>query len=1090
MKRIGISLAMAVGLLAGVGVVHVDTAAAQSNTTGAVRGRVIDKGTKEAVIGATVVVQGPALQGQQAEISDENGSFQISSLPPGVYTLTIFYNDAQFSRPNVIIEVGKQAFVSVRIDTTVTTTEVIELEGRAPIVDQGSTKTGTTITDEYTTRIPTGRTFGAVLGTAAGTQGDQYGVSFSGSTSSESTYIIEGINTTDTAFGGQSTNLPNEFVEETEVIAGGYNAEFGRSTGGVINVVTKQGSNKLKGSIFGYYTPGSLAADAKLIAREGSAIGSELNLDYGADLGFEVGGPIIKDKLWFHVGYNPSFTGDTLDRITSRQTDNVDENGNSVLDSCEDDANMNDIADPDEQVRGDCIPDRTEETGLLVQEEVARLSRARFRQTHFFTGKINGAVSENHQFQVSGFGNPRSFDKDFFRLTGDPSSTLYKLEDGAYDVSTKWTSKFNDNKTQVDIVAGYHLGYNNEDPYFEGGAGAAAMQFTNIRSLGDLSSGEIGYDPRCTDSSDAMLDNFPGIQNCPVQGYTTNGLGFLERRENARSSVNVALTQRVKALGQHAFKLGADVELTTYDSTRSFTGDTAYSWRRQVAGGPRKWRRRSLIKLDPTGALDCLGDEKCSKAVGGYTAETNNRNLGLYLQDSWQIRPNLTLNAGVRWEKQTAYVADGLGGNLSPDDEIIPDVAFDLSNMIAPRIGLIWDPTQEGRAKLFGHWGRFYESVPMDINVRAFGGEIQDQSFLECPDAGINASQATLDACQTFSGTSVLGGGTEYVAPSMKGQYIQELILGVEYELMADFKMGVNFVARNLPVAIEDVSTDGGNHYLIANPGEDFSADADQLRMDAEAIRATNPDLADLYDSRATQLDSVGDFDKPVRDYQALQVTAQQRFSKNALLLASYTYSRSKGNYPGLFSTETGQLDPNLTSLYDLPELMSNRYGALGLDRPHLVKIDGFYQFDLKAAGIIILGGSFRGQSGIAHNTLGAHPVYGADESYLLPRGVAPRSPFTMTTDVKFTYGRKLGGAQTLEAFVDIFNLFNAQDETDADETYTAEFLDPIVGGDQSDLKHIKLNGSGTTPELNKNYLNLNARQAPLSMRFGVRYTF
>ena len=75
-------------------------------------------------------------------------------------------------------------------------------------------------------------------------------MSFSGSTSSESTYIVEGINTTDTAFGGQSTNLPNEFVEETEVIAGGYNAEFGRSTGGVINVVTKQGSNELKGSVF------------------------------------------------------------------------------------------------------------------------------------------------------------------------------------------------------------------------------------------------------------------------------------------------------------------------------------------------------------------------------------------------------------------------------------------------------------------------------------------------------------------------------------------------------------------------------------------------------------------------------------------------------------------------------------------------------------------------------------------------------------------------------------------------------------------------------------------------------------------------
>src|SRR6185436_6477008 len=97
------------------------------------------------------------------------------------------------------------------IDTAASAGETIELTGRAPIVDQGSTKTGTTITDEYTQHIPTGRTLGAVLGTSAGTQSDQYGVSFSGSTSVESTYIVEGLNTTDTAFGGQSTNLPNEF---------------------------------------------------------------------------------------------------------------------------------------------------------------------------------------------------------------------------------------------------------------------------------------------------------------------------------------------------------------------------------------------------------------------------------------------------------------------------------------------------------------------------------------------------------------------------------------------------------------------------------------------------------------------------------------------------------------------------------------------------------------------------------------------------------------------------------------------------------------------------------------------------------------
>ena len=99
-----------------------------------------------------------------------------------------------------------------------------------------------------------------MLGAAAGSQDDLYGVSFGGSTSAENIYIIEGINTTDPAYGLQSTNLPNEFIQETELITGGYNAEYGRSTGGVVNVLTKSGGNEFHGTVFTYFTPGALEA--------------------------------------------------------------------------------------------------------------------------------------------------------------------------------------------------------------------------------------------------------------------------------------------------------------------------------------------------------------------------------------------------------------------------------------------------------------------------------------------------------------------------------------------------------------------------------------------------------------------------------------------------------------------------------------------------------------------------------------------------------------------------------------------------------------------------------------------------------------
>ena len=244
--RTGASILAAAGLLLAAGGV----ASAQTSTTGAVRGLVRDQANGETVIGATVVASGPALQGTQATITDDSGEYFVANLPPGIYQVVVYYADAQFSRTNVLIQLGKVAVVNININTQAAAGETIVIEGRAPLIDQQSTKTGSTITRDYTDNVPTGRTFGAVLGAAGGSQTDLYGTSVGGSTSVENTYIVEGVNTTDPGYGLLSTNLPNEFIQETEVITGGYNAEYGRSTGGIINVVSKSGGNELHGSAF------------------------------------------------------------------------------------------------------------------------------------------------------------------------------------------------------------------------------------------------------------------------------------------------------------------------------------------------------------------------------------------------------------------------------------------------------------------------------------------------------------------------------------------------------------------------------------------------------------------------------------------------------------------------------------------------------------------------------------------------------------------------------------------------------------------------------------------------------------------------
>jgi outer membrane receptor protein involved in Fe transport len=1110
----------AVGVLGAASLLQPQEVFAQASSgVGGVRGQIKDKVNGEAAIGATVVATSPALVGEQVVITDEKGLYFIPSIPPGVYTLTIYYNNQPFSRGNVLIQVGKEAVVNVTVDSAASAGkpagEVIEIKGTVPIVDQGSTKTGVTITDDYTRNIPTGRTFGGVVGSSAGAQDDFYGVSIGGATSAENVYVVEGINTTDTGFGGISSNLPNEFIAETEVITGGYNAEFGRATGGIVNVVTKSGSNQFKGSVFGYYRPGSLVADAEVIQREGAAIDSKTDLDYAYDVGAEIGGPIIKDKLWFHVGFNPSSVKQTRTRIVQ-----------SLVDA-----------------NSDGIPDVDPNTGFTVREEVNSTERANSLTTYFFTAKINGAVSANHQFQVSAFGNPRVGDLGTASLVRNPETTFFDNEDGAYDLSAKWTSKFNEGKTQLDAVVGFHRGFENQTPGND--VQDRPFVFYNYtRPLYDFAAYE-GNIEECNDGTAA--DKYMMIANCPTRGYASQGLGFLEERQNNRTSGVLALTQRVKAGGYHTFKAGVDVEASTYDSTRGITGGAQF--RRNsldsATAGPSIWQLRELLKIDrplgpeedpemvtlAPGQLLCASDRAICSTTEKTTAATDNLGFAAFLQDSWQVLPNLTLNAGIRWEQQTGYVGEALRGNLTPEGFTIPDEAYKINDMWAPRIGLIFDPTKEGKAKIMAHWGRFYESIPMDINVRAFGGEISnfenvnasrnqmgDAEYDPNCDVDFDPSDpnrdlgAILRQCADRATLGQLGGGTEFVAPGMKGQFTQELILGAEYELVADFKVGINYIHRTLPVVIEDMSTDGGGHYIIGNPGTSYDDEAVSVRTQGEQALAQsgcmdiNEDPGPTCDGllqaqaatlirRAGEMEFIDQFDKPVRNYDAVQLTITQRPTGRSLIQASYTYSVSKGNYPGLFSTETNQLDPNLTSLYDLPELMANRYGNMGLDRPHNLKVDGFYQFDLKKAGLLTTGMSVRALSGIAHNALGGHFVYSSGESFLVPRGSFARSPVTTQVDAHFSYGRRLNKTTTVELFARFFNLFDTQDELDVDEIYTFSNANPTVGGKPEDLAHIKaLDASGVetnqTVEPNKNFGKLNARQAPRSIQLGVRLTF
>ena len=144
------------------------------------------------------------------------------------------------------------------------------------------------------------------------------------------------------------------------------------------------------------------------------------------------------------------------------------------------------------------------------------------------------------------------------------------------------------------------------------------------------------------------------------------------------------------------------------------------------------------------------------------TTEPTTLNSSFYVQDSWRPLSNLTINGGIRWERQ--QIRDRF--NVT---------TIDLTDNWAPRIGVIWDVTKTGRSKIFGNYGRFYESIPMDINIRAFGGEVICFCYNFDPIPGNFLPDPAAPAR-----TSALGGATP-VDPDLRGQYIDEWLFGGEY---------------------------------------------------------------------------------------------------------------------------------------------------------------------------------------------------------------------------------------------------------------------------------------------------------------------
>src|SRR5258708_26348183 len=306
--------------------------AASAETTGSLSGQVVDAETQGPVPNAVVVAQGPALQGEQTAVTDSTGSFEISLLPAGVYAVVAQregYNP--FTQTGLTVHIDRTIKVKLQLIPDLVQFGVMEIVAQRPVIAATSAQTGQVISREQLELIPYGRDtrdFEAAAIAVPGVERDHYGFQINGSTSPETSYIIDGVSVNDPAFGTQGTRLLQDFVQEVDVITGGYQAEYGRSMGGVINAVTKSGGNGFHGSVFANWSP--LEASRKAIGGP-YAIALQRAQRYNLDFGAELGGPIIRDRLWFFIGFAPQFVSTNHRRLIQAQQD--DGPGSAALDA-------------------------------------------------------------------------------------------------------------------------------------------------------------------------------------------------------------------------------------------------------------------------------------------------------------------------------------------------------------------------------------------------------------------------------------------------------------------------------------------------------------------------------------------------------------------------------------------------------------------------------------------------------------------------------------------------------------------------------------------------------------------------------------
>ena len=1051
---------------------------AQSSTAGAVGGTIYDQ-DGAVLAGAAVTAANTATGAVRSETSNANGFYRITDLEPGTYTVTIVDSGFEtYKAVQVPVTVGSLSDISPRLSVG-KVGETVEVTDTAPVMHSQSAEVSTTIDQNAVDNLPiNGRRWSDFALLTPGVTSDSNGfglLSFRGISTLLNNATVDGADNNQAYFSEErgrtrvSYSISQAAVQEFQLNASNYSAEYGRAAGGVINTVTKSGGNKLHGEVFFYDRDndfGAINPYTLLTTQIPNSNAFQTYVykpkDWRKQWGFGAGGPLIHDKLFWFYSYDQAsrnFPG------TARASDPTDTFAASDA----------------------LIPTGTTcSAGTFTTTSNATYAPGDKYACEEANALGFGSGSTAYQQGAAFYQQGLSIISSFLGTVPRTSSQVLNFPklDWQINEANHFTIQYN--RLRYDSPAGIQTQQSNFYGRASYGNDFVKEDFGIVRLATVLSPSlvnnfifQFGRDFEYEESQTPLTNEVPmsnNVFNRPPQtqiGYELDGEGFdigkldfLERRALPNERRLQGEDVMTWSHGRHVTKAGIEIN-RVFDFV-----DNLYN-----ENGSYKYDYNWDFIADYLHATTGVGGTSYKPQYYSYGQGFGNSRLAFattdyagFLTDDWRVTPRLTLTLGVRYEYEyipqaPSALINTTGSGTGTGTGAVPQTANspDDRNNVGPRIGFAYDVYGNGKTYLRGGYGIYFGRI-VNSNI------VQTYLLSGSPNGQVSFEPSSSNKCGVFPivyssltafNTACQGGGLEsntiaYLDSHLQNPQVHEIDLSLEQNLGWNTILSLTYMGslgRELAAAVDQniaPATSSTSFQTLNNPAPvtagyiTYPHGGKQLPLLANSIHtyktytATSGAFPGYY--------HVLDFKSEVNSsYNAIAVQLNHRFAHDFQLLSNYTWAHALDGNPYLstsYGSSSELLDPlNPGGEWATSSLnVSQRFVGAATYRPGIHGLKGWKKESINGWSVSPI---VQMQTGLPYSAGTSNSVSGSIYGGPIGSGGTERVPdldrnaFTMpkTTDVdlriskSFFYNRG-ASRYRLEILGEAFNLFNHQNIT------------------------------------------------------------